>query len=94
MPEYELVKAPHWSKYDYYLRKRRDRRIPTRNELMARLRFAEAAMRSYGKKKTGPLPPAAESVKETLPNLPPLPSKKLKKYQEYVAWMLSGRRVF
>jgi len=61
----EVVKAPWWSKQEYYLRRRRDPDQVTRGELMARIAFAEATQLAFGGEGLGPngLPLAAESVK-------------------------------
>lgn len=67
MTEYELVKAPYWSQYPYYFRKKPDRSNPSVAEACNRLRFGEAAYAAYGSKmKEGDeLPPAAVAVQNT-----------------------------
>ena len=58
----ELVKAPHWSRYDFYFRRKPDYSTNTPARAAARLRFTEAAISQRGAEMTEELPPAAMAV--------------------------------
>ena len=60
----EIVKAPHWAREPYYIRRRPDYSSNTPGRAANRLRFLEAAVSARGKP-FGEMPPAAEAVAAT-----------------------------
>jgi len=74
MTEMQVVKAPWWSDKDFYVRRSRNYGKPSRGELRARIRFATAATRQFGRRGLAPNgnPIVAEAVKTEIRSLPPI----------------------
>jgi len=78
MAEYQIVRAPYWSKKKYFIRKRRRYDRPSKNELMNRLRFATVSTKLYGSKGLADngLPIVADKTGKTMKSLPPIGRKR------------------
>ena len=79
MTEYQVCKAPPWSKKKYFIRRKRRFDKPSKNEVLNRIRFATVATKLYGE--TGytddGLPVVAGKLKQEMKALPPIGRRKV-----------------